>query len=127
MATEVFAFEVRVAGKDWAVIINARSSGQAKFLFWRENSPDFSFTEIRVRKLGAPQTPESFIHTAKYRGLPDARCGQRVRVGDATGVIVGSNSSANFDVLFDTDSPRYAGLRLNVHPQEIVFTEGAGA
>ena len=121
MATEVFAFEVRVAGENGAVIINAHSSGQAKTFFWRGNSPNFPFTEIRVRKLGAPQTPESFMHTAKYRGLPDARCGQRVRVGDATGVIVGSNSSANFRVLFDTDSPKHAGLRLNVHPQGIVF------
>lgn len=119
--TDVFAFEVRVAGENGAVIINAHSHVQAKTLFWRENSPDFPFTAIRVKKLGAPQTPESFLHTARYRGLPDARCGQRVRVGDATGVIVGSNSSANFNVLFDTDSPRYAGLRLNVHPQEIVF------
>lgn len=127
MATKVFAFEVRVAGEDWAVIINAHSRGQAKAHFWQENSSDVPFTAIRARKLGAPQTPESFLHTARYRGLPDARCGQRVRVGDATGVIVGSNCSANFDVLFDTDSPRHAGLRLNVHPQEIVFTEGSGA
>jgi hypothetical protein len=34
-------------------------------------------------------------------------------------VIVGHNSSANFDVLFDDDSPRYAGNTLNVHPSEI--------
>lgn len=50
--------------------------------------------------------------------MPEVRCGQRVKCGESYGFIVGHNSSANFDVLFDDDS-RYPGQRLNVHPQEL--------
>jgi hypothetical protein len=50
--------------------------------------------------------------------MPDVRCGQRVRVGKHVGVIVGHNSSANFNVLFGEGE--YKGKTLNVHPAEVV-------
>lgn len=120
MADNVFAFEVSVKDTDWKKVINAHSAGQAKADYWRDVREcwDVPFTAMRCRKLGKPETSSAFIRNAVYRGLPDVRCGQRVNVGNATGVIVGHNSSANFDVLFDTDSPRFAGLRLNVHPDD---------
>ncbi len=120
---EVFAFEVSVAGTPWTQLVNARTAGQAKAEYWRDVNEcwDVPFTAIRARKIGRPETTEDFIRTATYRGLPEVRCGQRVQVGEARGVIVGNNSSANFDVLFDEDSPEYAGMKLNVHPHGIVF------
>jgi hypothetical protein len=125
---EVFAFEVSVAGTDWTKVINHRSAGKAKYEYWRdvtESWPDVPITAMRARKIGAPRTSEAFERNAKYRGMPEVKCGQRVKVGNALGVIVGHNSSANFDVLFDDDAPKYAGRRLNVHPQEIELLEAA--
>lgn len=119
---QIFAFEVNVKGTDWHKVINARTAGKAKVEYWREVTdpwPSIPFTAIRCRKLGAPQSSEQFIRNAEYRRMPGVRCGDRVRCGEARGVIVGHNSSANFDVLFDDDSPRYPGERLNVHPSEV--------
>jgi hypothetical protein len=118
---EVYSFEVSVIGTNWTKQINARSAGKAKAEYWRdvrEPWPDVPFTAIRARKIGRPESTEQFIRMAKYRGLPDVRCGQRVKVRNSCGVIVGHNSSANFDVLFDEDSPRFPNQRLNVHPAD---------
>lgn len=117
--SEIYSFEVSVKGTDWTRTVNARTAGQAKSEYHRDLCdpwPDIPFTAIRCRKIGEPHTSERFNHNARYRGMPDVKCGQRVKVGEARGVIVGHNSSANFDVLFDGDSPKYAGLRLNCHP-----------
>jgi hypothetical protein len=122
--TQVFAYEVSVKDTDWKQIINAHSAGKAKAEYWRDVNECWQvpYTAIRVRKISnRAETTEAFLHTANYRGLPDIRCGQRVKVGDATGTIVGNNSSANFNVLFDLDSPKFAGLKLNVHPTDLIF------
>lgn len=119
----VFAFEVTVNGKpEWVRVINARTHGQAKSEYYShliDAWPDVPWTELRCRKIGNPKTSERFKANAAYRGMPSVQCGQRVKVGQARGVIVGHNCSANFDVLFDPDSPQYANLRLNVHPSSI--------
>lgn len=125
MTKKVFSFSCRVtlAPQCGESVYNATTAGKAKlqhFYSVRDARPDTKYTEIRVRKVGAPHSSDNFIANAKYRGMPDLRCGQRVRVGDALGTIVGHNSSANFDVEFDDDS-RYNGLRLSVHPSEIVL------
>ena len=120
--SDLFAFEVSVKGTNWTKIVNARTAGQAKrdyHLDVRESWPDVPYTAMRCRKVGAPHTSEQFKLNAQYRGMPGVRCGQRVKVGDARGVIVGHNDSANFDVLFDDDSPKYAGMRLNCHPDGV--------
>lgn len=103
-----------------ATTINALTAGKARYQFWldiREPCPDVKLTDLRVRKVGAAHSSEQFIRNAKYRGMPDVRCGHRVRTNGCDGIIVGHNSSANFNVLFD--SGRYAGQTLNVHPSEI--------
>jgi hypothetical protein len=117
-APDIYAWEVSVKGTDWTKTVNARTSGQAKrdyHLDVIDAWPEVPFTAMRCRKLGPPQTSERFVHNAQYRGLPDVKCGQRVMVGNASGVIVGHNSSANFDVLFEEDS-KYPGMKLNCHP-----------
>lgn len=117
----VSAFLVSVAGTDWSQVVNHRTAGKAKVEYWhsvRESWPDVPYTAMRVRKIGLPRSSDRFVHNANYRGLPCVRCGDRVIVGTARGVIVGHNSSANFDVIFDDDSPKYAGLKLNVHPND---------
>lgn len=109
-------------GTDWTKTVNARTAGQAKrdyHLDVRDAWPDVPYTAMRCRKIGTPHTSERFKHNARYRGMPDVQCGQRVKVGEARGVIVGHNDSANFDVLFDDDSPKYAGLKLNCHPSGV--------
>lgn len=117
----IFAFECRHKDDEWrGSIINSISAGQAKSDYWRDVLdvwPDVKFTDIRVRKLGPAHTSDAFVRNARYRGMPDVKCGQRVRVGDSEGWIVGHNSSANFDVLFDTG--RLKGGPFNVHPMEI--------
>lgn len=119
----LYSFACRVSwAPDWdETIYNAHTAGQAKARhFWQVHDAwdSTKFTDIRVRKIGAPHTSDRFIENARYRGLPDVRCGQRVRVGsDGEGVIVGHNSSANFDVLFETG--KWAGRVLNCHPQEV--------
>jgi hypothetical protein len=121
---DVFAFEVTVKGTNWHQVINHATAGKAKAKYWRdvrESWPDVPFTAIRCRKLGSPRTSAEFVRNAVYRGLPNVKCGQRVQVGQSAGVIVGHNSSANFDVLFDDDSPLYAGQILNVHPSECLI------
>lgn len=118
----VFAFEVSVAGTDWTTILNSSSRGRAKAEYHRcvtDAWPDVPFTAMRARRIGPPQTSEAFIRNAVYRGLPNVKCGQRVEVSGARGTIVGHNRSANFDVLFDDDAPRYAGQTLNCHPNEV--------
>jgi hypothetical protein len=121
MDSQVFAFRVWVDGYDHSSIVNHLSSGKAKAEYYRDLRdvrPDIPFTAIRAKKLGAPVSSTSFVRNAQYRGMPQLQCGDRVKVGDAQGVIVGHSSSANFNVLFDQDS-RYQGQVLNVHPQEI--------
>lgn len=118
----LFSWEVSVAGTDWTKVVNAKSRGRAKADYYRDVIdawPDVPFTAMRCRKIGAPKTSEQFSNCAIHRGLPGLKCGHRVKVGDARGVIVGHNSSANFNVLFDADSPKYAGLTLNCHPDGI--------
>ena len=118
----LYAWEVSVKGTDWTKTVNARTAGQAKrdyHLDVRDAWPDVPYTAMRCRKIGAPHTSERFKHNACYRGMPDVQCGQRVKVGEDRGVIVGHNDSANFDVLFDDDSPKYAGLKLNCHPSGV--------
>ena len=122
---ELSAYEVSVVGQsDWKQIVNARSAGKAKVVYFsdlRESWPSIPFIALRVRCLGGPHTSDEFRRVADYRGLPAVRCGQLVRVGDATGVIVGHNGSANFDVLFDNNVGPYSGQVLNVHPASCEF------
>lgn len=120
---EIYAFEVWVKGyEEHPSVVNAATEGKAKYSAWldvREAWQDTPFTAMRSRKIGAAHSDPQFLRTAAYRGLPDLRCGQRVKVGTDLGRVVGSNASANFDVEFDDDAPRYAGLRLNVHPSSL--------
>lgn len=129
MSETVFAFAVRCPAffADFERIVNARNRGAAIYEYMldvRDCWPDVKFTDFRARKLGPAQTSEAFRRTATYRGMPNVRCGQRVMVDGAAGVIVGHNDSANFDVLFDDDS-YFKGARLNVHPSEITLQESA--
>lgn len=120
---EIYAFEVTVKGMDWQRTINARTRGKAKSAYHLDLSdpwPNIPFTALRCRKIGPTYTSKAFVQNARYRGLPGARCGQRVKVGDAYGSIVGHNASANFDVLFD-EGGKYGGLTLNCHPDSCEF------
>jgi hypothetical protein len=123
--SEIFAFNVSVKGTDWTKVVNAHTRGKAKREMWLSVTdcyPDVPFTAMRARKRGVPVTTDDFRRTANYRGRPAVRCGDRVTCrGGGRGVVVGSNSSANFDVLFDLDSPLYAGQRLNCHPYDLTF------
>lgn len=120
MNNPVFAFKVWVQQRpEWERVINARSAGKAKGAYYRslaESWPDMPYTALRCRKIGGPHTSSAFTRNAQYRGIPEVRCGQRVAVGEGRGAVVGHNLSANFNVLFDDDSPLYPGQTLNVHP-----------
>jgi len=114
---ELQAFECGVKDTDWTRTVHAMTRNKARYLYWRdvrEPWPDVPFTAITCRKLGRPQTDAGFLKTAAYRNVPLARIGMRVEVGGDSGLIVGKNSSANFDVLF-TDG-KHKGHILNCHP-----------
>ena len=117
----IAAFECNVVGTDWQCVVNARTAGQAKAVYWRdvhESWESVPFTAVRVRRLGAPQDTDRLRHVARYRGV-NFRAGDRVNCGGALGYIVDGDSGACFTVLFDEDSP-YKGGRLVVHPSDIV-------
>lgn len=116
-STTLQAFECNVRGRDWRRVINALSPGKAKYEYYldvRDAWADIPFTLVTVRRLGPCSTSEEFRATARGRGVPFAHVGMRVTVGDDAGIIVGNNSSANFNVLFLEG--QYKGLTLNCHP-----------
>lgn len=127
--TEIHAFQCFPKGRpEWARIVNAPTASKARYEYWLDVSdpwPDVKLLDIRSRKVGGPHTSDDFLRNAAYRGMPDVRCGDPVRVGDSEGAIVGHNSNANFDVLFSTGS--YAGQKLSVHPQEMTRLPREGA
>lgn len=122
--SRVAAFECNVKGTDWQQVVHARTAGKAKSEYLRhvrDAWPEVPYTAVTVRCLGVPRTDSEFARVAAYRGMPHVRIGDRVQVGDCCGAIVGHNRSANFDVLFDDDAPKYAGQVLNVHPASVVM------
>jgi hypothetical protein len=71
-------------------------------------------------------TTPDIERTAKYRGVEFVRAGMTVIVDGTKGVIVGNNSSANWDVLFD-EGTKWGGQILNCHPTwEIVYLADDG-
>lgn len=124
--TAVRAFACRVPNAPWGDHerqVLALTAGKAKLDYWHHVSeawPDIPYTAVRVRvcKSSIVQT-DSFRRTAAYRGVTFARLGMKVQVGDEksgiwNGVLVGNNSSANFEVLFFDG--KFAGQTLNCHP-----------
>ena len=111
------AFACRCKGDPHETTINTTSAGKAKSEYFTrllDCSPDYKFTDIRIRRLGSPVSSDGFRRNAIYRGIPFAYVGMRVKVGEDSGRIVGHNSSANLNVLFDDG--RHKGLVLNCHP-----------
>ncbi len=120
------AYAVSVCGDGRETIINSRSRGSAKADFLRRLDMDLEYTALRCRVAGPVATSSDLRRTAEYRGVPFVRAGMRVVVKNERGVIVGGNSSSNFDVLFDDDS-KYAGNTLNCHPcWEIAYFDSDG-
>lgn len=113
----IYAFSVGLRGDDLRSTINSTTAGKARSEFLRDIRdvrPDVAFTQVVARKIGPAHTSEAFLRTARYRGLPDLRCGHPVRVNGRAGFVVGHNESANFDVLFTEGDWR--GSVLNCHP-----------
>jgi hypothetical protein len=124
---QVFAFECRFS--DFTRTVNATKAGTARYQYLldiRESYPDATFADIRVRKIGPAHSSDAFLRTATYRGMPELRCGEEVRVSGRRGFVVGHNDSANFDVLFAEGE--WAGAVLNCHPNDIkrAKSEGGG-
>ncbi len=118
---DIFAFEVWPVGSEHRHVMNARSADAARYeyvLEVRDCWPDVKYTDIQSRKLGPAHTSEALMRTARYRGMPNLRCGEAVIVDGLPGVVVGHNDSANFDVLFES-----AGIG-NVHPSELKGLSG---
>lgn len=124
----VFAFACRMRGNEHETIYNMPAASKAKaeyLLDVQDCYPDAKYTDVRVRKLGAPHTSDAFRRNAKYRGMPHVECGQRVFIEGWPGTIVGHNDSANFDVLMDPGSPYGDGI-LNAHPCDLTLPANAG-
>lgn len=120
---QTFAIRTKGYYDDHETIVVARTSGQAKSIFWRSNHSDFEFpfTSMRARRVN-DREPAGFRNCAEYRGFPWVKIGQRVHVSRYWGNIVGHNGSANWNVLVDGGS-----LVLNCHPRsEITYYDDAG-
>ena len=116
----------RLAGSKHETTVLARSPGDAKARFYHHLDGDFPYLDIRVRCDGPPMTTVQIRRNAEYRGVPFVRAGMPVEVDGQRGVIVGVNSSANWDVLFDQDS-RWGNQVVNCHPTwEIVYFDDDG-
>ena len=109
---------------DWAQNVVASSAGKAKRqLQIALGDLDIDYCDIRCRVQPDFVTDDEFKRTAEYRGVCFAKIGMRVEVGNKTGVIVGKNSSANFNVLFDGDTHP-----LNCHPNWMIkYFDESGA
>lgn len=125
MNTPIRSFECYVKGRPhWAQLVNSTTAGKAKTEYWRQVSdawPDIPFTDIRCKRHGPPHTSAAFVRNAEYRGMPGLKCGQRVAAGESKGWIVGHDCSCNMLVQFDSDDPKYPGLKLSVHPDELTL------
>lgn len=102
---------------EWKRVQNALTPGKARVQYFdhlRDAWGEVDYKDIRSRKCGLPASSEGFLRNAKYRGVPFARCGQKVKVGTEFGIITGHNDSANFDVFFPDG--KYKGLTMNCHP-----------
>ena len=99
--------------------VMAENAGKARYhclLDLRDAGYRVRFQDIRVRSTSSLPlvTLDAFAETARRRGVPFARIGMKVKVGEHSGIITGKNDSSNFDVLF-TEGP-HKGLALNCHP-----------
>lgn len=122
----IYSFEVGMRGDELRSTINSTTAGKARAEFLRGTQdvwPGAKFTNVVGRKIGPAHTSEAFLRTARYRGLPDLRCGHQVIVNNRKGFVVGHNDSANFDVLF-TDGD-WSGCVLNCHPGDFDRTATA--
>lgn len=109
------SFACSVIGREGSQVIAARTAGQARYRFLLDAQdwhPDLRIIDIRAVVAGAPSEPQGFRSVCRQRGVEFAKVGMRVTVQDKPGHIVGCNSSANFDVLFDGES-----YPLNCHPR----------
>ncbi len=102
--------------------IIACSPSKARYEYHRQLSeclPPYRecFGAIRSKSLGAVKPEyffgdsESFVNTILKRNIEFARMGMKVKVGNKEGIIVGSNSSSNLDVIFEGESHKS-----NCHP-----------
>lgn len=113
----VKSFECGVKGTEWKRVICHETRSKARYRYLldlQDVYPELSFKDITVRHVGPPITDAEFERTAKYRGVPFAKVGMKVITEGREGVIVGKNSSANFDVLFT--GGKYKGGVYNCHP-----------
>lgn len=125
--SQVYSFEVGLRGEDRRSTVNSTTLGKAKAELLKDIQdcwPATKFTDVVGRKAGPPHTSAGFLRTAKYRGLPDLRCGHQVSVNGRKGFVVGHNDSANFDVLFDEGD--WKGCVLNCHPADFDRTTTKG-
>jgi hypothetical protein len=110
---ELKSYKVSIDGDQWHTI-NSTSPGKAKSSFLRSYDANIEYTWLKYRANGNVANTDGFEQMAKYRGIEFAYCGMVVEVNGSKGWIVGSNSSANLDVLFFEG--KYKGEILNCHP-----------
>jgi len=107
----------RVHCRGASSVFYAHSAGKARYqalLDIREAWPEVTFADLRVESAGVDQRADrQFGRVCKMRGVPSWRIGQRVRVGEYGGVLVGADDSANFVVLLDE------GRRVHAHVGDI--------
>jgi hypothetical protein len=109
-------------GDNVRTIINERTLGRAKAVYWHSWSyawPSIPFTAVRGRKVGTPHSSPEFMRGVEYRGIASVRCGDVVSWGKSGGgVIVGFGGGGAWLEVLSND-----GWRGYVHPAECEFVQ----
>jgi hypothetical protein len=109
----------------YSSVIYALSAAKAKYERMRRiwdvwskdgtwNGEPISFAILTCKRVGEFH-PLSLRWTADNRGLAFVHAGMLIEVDGERGVIVASNDSGNFDVIFTEG--KHKGLTLNCHPK----------
>ena len=110
-------YEVNVRGQRWAKEILHVSAAKAKYVYLLEVQDAWQhigFKDLECRSLGRVQQNAEFHDVARRRQVPHAQLGMRIQMESDSGVIVGSNSADNFQVLFTSGA--HKGKILPCHP-----------
>jgi len=111
-----FSYQIALKGfEDQPRTVIAATPGKAKYQVWQEVGEHFNSFQHFLENIAwcrkiCSFPMADFRKTCISRGIPFAEIGMKVRAAGRDGVIIGVNTSANLDVLFDD------GTTGNCHP-----------
>lgn len=131
---ETYAISLRSCPEGPPIVVSGANRDKAKYQAFLDTDGVYAYFFDFMRDIASMRLVsrdkiyateaerDNFARFAARRGIPFAEIGMDVKVAGEHGVIMGSNSSANLDVLFDD------GQVKNCHPMwNITYCEKNGA